>query len=89
MDTYVVTGAFGYSGKYIAKRLLEQGHAVRTLTNSTRRTNPFGDRITASPFHFDNPRALAAALAGASALINTYWVRFDHRDPSRRNPLES
>jgi NADH dehydrogenase len=32
MDTYVVTGAFGYSGKYIAKRLLEQGHAVRTLT---------------------------------------------------------
>jgi NADH dehydrogenase len=80
MDTYVVTGAFGYSGKYIAKRLLEQGHAVRTLTNSSRRANPFGDRITASPFHFDNPRALAAALDGASVLINTYWVRFDHRD---------
>jgi NADH dehydrogenase len=80
MDTYVVTGAFGYSGKYIAKRLLEQGHAVRTLTNSTQRANPFGDRIPASPFHFDDPRALAASLAGASVLINTYWVRFDHRD---------
>lgn len=79
MATYVVTGAFGYSGKYIAMRLLEQGHTVRTLTNSTRRANPFGDRITALPFHFDDPRALAAALDGASVLINTYWVRFDHR----------
>ena len=80
MGTYVVTGAFGYSGKYIAKRLLKQGCTVRTLTNSTRRANPFGDRITASPFHFDDPRALVAALDGVSVLINTYWVRFDHRD---------
>jgi uncharacterized protein YbjT (DUF2867 family) len=80
MGTYVVTGAFGYSGKYIAKRLLEGGQTVRTLTNSTRRANPFGDRITASPFHFDDPQALTAALEGASVLINTYWVRFNHRD---------
>jgi uncharacterized protein YbjT (DUF2867 family) len=78
--TYVVTGAFGYSGKYIAKRLLDGGHTVRTLTNSTRRSNPFGDRVIASPFHFDDPRALAAALEGASVLINTYWVRFNHGD---------
>jgi uncharacterized protein YbjT (DUF2867 family) len=80
MDKFVVTGAFGYSGKYIAKRLLKEGHDVLALTDSTRRANPFGDRITASPFHFDDPRALAAALDGASVLINTYWVRFDHRD---------
>jgi uncharacterized protein YbjT (DUF2867 family) len=80
MATYVVTGAFGYSGKYIAKRLLDEGQTVRTLTNSTQRANPFGDRIMASPFHFDDPRALAAALNGASVLINTYWVRFNHRD---------
>jgi uncharacterized protein YbjT (DUF2867 family) len=80
MDTFVVTGAFGYSGKYIAMRLLQEGHIVRTLTNSIRRANPFGDRITASPFHFDDPRALAAVLDGTRVLINTYWVRFDHRD---------
>ncbi len=80
MNTYVVTGAFGYSGKYISKRLLEQGHAVRTLTDSLLRANPFGNRIPASPFHFDDPRALAATLADANVLINTYWVRFDHRD---------
>ena len=35
-----VTGAFGYSGRYIAKRLLEAGHRVITLTNSFRRENP-------------------------------------------------
>lgn len=29
VDRYVVTGAFGYSGKYIATRLLAEGHAVR------------------------------------------------------------
>jgi uncharacterized protein YbjT (DUF2867 family) len=80
MATYVVTGAFGFSGKYTARRLLDKGQTVRTLTNSTRRANPFGDRIVASPFHFDDPPALARALDGASVLINTYWVRFNHRD---------
>lgn len=80
MDRFVVTGAFGYSGKYIAQRLLDQGQSVGTLTNSLQRKNPFGSRISVSPFHFDNPRALVAALEGASVLINTYWVRFDHRD---------
>ncbi|MCJ7514239.1 MAG: NAD(P)H-binding protein [Anaerolineales bacterium] len=80
METYVVTGAYGYSGKYIAMRLLAQGDTVRTLTNSPQRANPFGARVTAVPFHFDDPKALAAALAGARVLINTYWVRFDHDD---------
>ncbi len=80
MDTYVVTGAYGYSGKYIATRLLDHGHTVCTLTNSTRRANPFGERMTVLPYHFDDPQALAADLAGVSVLINTYWVRFDHGD---------
>lgn len=80
MARVVVTGAFGFSGKYIARRLLEAGHAVHTLTNSPDRGNPFGGRVTASPLCFDAPAKLSAALAGADALINTYWVRFDHRD---------
>lgn len=80
MNKFIVTGAFGYSGKYIARRLLDQGHTVHTLTNSPDRDNPFGGRVTASPFSFDEPKQLRAALEGADALINTYWVRFDHRD---------
>jgi len=78
-NKHAVTGAFGYSGKYITERLLAQGKAVITLTNSLHRTNPFGDRIRAYPFHFDDPEKLAETLRGVSVLYNTYWVRFNHR----------
>ena len=74
-----VTGAFGYSGRYIAQRLLAGGHEVLTLTNSVRRQNPFGDKVRALPFQFENPAVLTESLRGVDALINTYWVRFDHR----------
>jgi uncharacterized protein YbjT (DUF2867 family) len=74
-----VTGAFGYSGKYITRRLLQDGRRVITLTNSPDRTNPFGDRVTAYPFNFDQPAELVKALQGVSVLYNTYWVRFNHK----------
>ena len=73
-----VTGAFGYSGRYIAARLLEAGHEVITLTNSMRRVNPFGAKVAAFPFHFEEPHRLRDSLRGVDTLINTYWVRFDH-----------
>jgi NADH dehydrogenase len=75
---HAVTGAFGYSGRYIATRLLEQGGTVITLTNSVDRTNPFGGRIRAVPLSFGEPDKLVAALAGVDVLYNTYWVRFNH-----------
>jgi NADH dehydrogenase len=53
-----VTGAFGYSGKYIAERLLQTGHEVITLTNSLNRPNPFGTNVTAFSFNFDKPEKL-------------------------------
>src|ERR1035437_81406 len=74
-----VTGAFGYSGRYITKRLLEAGHEVITLTNSMHRPNPFGEKVTAFPFHFDEPHKLRDSMRGVHTLVNTYWVRFDHR----------
>src|SRR6266850_1893428 len=73
----VVTGAFGYSGKYIARRLLADGKTVRTLTNSLHREDPFNGRVTAFPLAFDRPDQLVDALRGASVLYNTYWVRFN------------
>ncbi len=75
---HAVTGAFGYSGKYIARRLLDEGQTVITLTNSLSRENPFGGRVRALPFHFDEPDSLAEQLRGVSVLYNTYWVRFNH-----------
>ncbi len=74
-----VTGTFGYSGRYITKRLLAAGHEVIALTNSLRRPNPFGEKVTAFPFHFAEPHKLRDSLEGVHALVNTYWVRFDHR----------
>ena len=79
MGFQVVTGAFGYSGQYIATRLLDQGVTVRTITNSANRPNPFGDRVKAESFHFDEPEKLASILGGADVLYNTYWVRFNHK----------
>ncbi len=73
-----VTGAFGYSGRYIAQRLLQAGHSVITLTNSVNRPNPFGERVRAFPFNFTHPDRLKESLKGVDSLINTYWVRFDH-----------
>ena len=75
----IVTGAFGYSGQYIAQRLLAAGHKVRTLTNSPQRHNPLHDQLEVHPFHFDDPAKLAESLRGADVLYNTYWVRFNHR----------
>ena len=77
-ELHVVTGAFGYSGKYIAARLLAQGRRVRTLTHSLQRANPFGGQVEARPFNFDDPPRLVESLRGAAVLYNTYWVRFNH-----------
>jgi uncharacterized protein YbjT (DUF2867 family) len=73
-----VTGAFGFSGKYIAQRLLTLGHEVITLTNSAQRANPFGGSIKVFPSTFSEPHELEKPLRGIDALINTYWVRFDN-----------
>jgi NADH dehydrogenase len=80
MGFQVVTGAFGYSGKYIAARLLDEGVTVCTITNSLNRPHPFCDRVKAELFHFDEPEKLEAALHGADVLYNTYWVRFNYRN---------
>ena len=76
---HAVTGAFGYSGKYIAKRLLDRGHEVITLTNSLNRANPFDGRVKPYTFNFDNLAELTESLRGVSVLYNTYWVRFNHK----------
>ena len=79
-DVDVVTGAFGYTGRYITGRLLESGRSVKTLTGHPNRPSPFGDRVGVAPFDFDDRRKLAEHLRGATTLYNTYWVRFPHGD---------
>lgn len=75
-NTVVITGAFSYTGKYASSLLLSRGYKIRTLTNHPERVNPFGEKVQALPYSFDNPEQLTKVLRGASTLINTYWVRF-------------
>ena len=79
LEQFAVTGAFGYSGKYITQRLLDAGANVITLTNSPHRPNPFGERVKVFPFNFDDSARLEESLCGVTTLYNTYWVRFNHK----------
>ena len=72
-----VTGAFSYSGKYIAHRLLARGEEVVTLTNHPNRPDPFGGKIKAYPLNFMDENELIKNLKGVDTLYNTYWIRFD------------
>ena len=74
---HVVTGAFGYSGGYIARRLLANGVRVRTITNSPGRPSALQERVEAHLFNFNRPGHLVESLRGADVLYNTYWVRFN------------
>jgi uncharacterized protein YbjT (DUF2867 family) len=78
-NLHAVTGAFGYSGRYFAQRLLDGGQAVITLTNAPAQQDPFAGRVPAHPLAFDEPERLVRSLAGVDVLYNTYWVRFNHR----------
>src|SRR5216684_4495447 len=77
-EVNVITGAFSYTGKYITRRLLAMGKAVRTLTGHPDNPNPFGERVRVFPFNFDKPEELVMSLQGATTLYNTYWIRFSH-----------
>jgi uncharacterized protein YbjT (DUF2867 family) len=78
VTTSVVTGAFGFSGQEIAKRLLVRGDKVRTLTNHPQPGSRLFGRVQVSPLDFGNTEQLTESLRGASVLYNTYWVRFSY-----------
>ena len=75
-DQAVVTGAFSYTGKYVACRLLGDGVRVRTLTRTPGREDPFAGRVKAYPLDFSDPEGLRRSMEGAGVLYNTYWIRY-------------
>ncbi len=84
----LVTGAFSYSGSHIARRLLDAGRAVRTLTAHGDREHPLRGEVEAQRYRFDDPTALVRSLEGVSMLYNTYWVRFDRGQTTFANAVE-
>jgi len=77
-DRAVVTGAFSYTGGYVARRLIDQGVSVRTLTRHPDSRNAFKGLVDATPLDFSDPEGLRRSMKGAGVLYNTYWIRFAH-----------
>ena len=75
----VVTGAFSFTGRFIARRLLSDGRRLRTLTNHPRRPGSEDIDADVAPLQFTDRAELVESLRGADVLYNTYWVRFRHR----------
>jgi NADH dehydrogenase len=85
----VVTGAFGYTGKYITRRLLAMGRGVRTLTGHPERAASSNGHIEVAPLQFDRSAELVEILKGATTLYNTYWVRFAYGDVTYEKAVEN
>lgn len=77
MTRHAVTGAFGFSGRHIATRLVADGDEVITLTNHPYRPRALAGRVEVAPLAFGDSTALARSLRGVDTLFNTYWVRFE------------
>lgn len=71
-DQAVVTGTFSYTGRYITRRLLDEGIGVRTLTRHPDRQDPFVGLVQAAPLDFSDKDGLCQAMQGAGVLYNTY-----------------
>src|SRR5947199_1280658 len=76
----VVTGAFSYSGGAIARRLLDRGLEVVSLSRRPAPTgHPLAGAVGCERLQFEDGAQLARALDGADVLYNTYWIRFPRR----------
>jgi NADH dehydrogenase len=71
-----VTGVFSYTGSHIARRLLDDGERVRTLSRAPDPGHPLSERVEFARLQFEDPIELLDALRGIDTLYNTYWVRF-------------
>src|SRR3954454_5671504 len=86
MPLDIVTGAFSYTGRNIAARLVDEGRRVRTLTRSP---GPAGSPIERAPLQFADRDALTESLRGADTLYNTYWIRFPRGETTFERAVEN
>ena len=88
-DLAVVTGAFSYTGGYVARHLIDQGVSVRTLTRHPDSRNEFDGLVEAAPLDFSDPEGLRRSMKGADVLYNTYWIRFAHGQTTFDHAVEN
>ena len=71
-----VTGAFSFTGRAIAERLLHEGREVVTLVRRPGAPDDVDPRVRTATVTLDEPVELAGALRGVDTLYNTHWIRF-------------
>ena len=72
-----VTGAFGFTGRAIARLLVDSGVPVVTLARRVDTSDPLFHRLEyIAPADFGRPTELQRALQGVHTFYNTYWIRF-------------
>lgn len=85
----IVTGAFSYTGGYIARRLIDQGIRVRTLSRRPGGRNPLSDLVETVPLDFTDPGGLRRSMEEAGVLYNTYWIRYERNGISFDHAVEN
>jgi nucleoside-diphosphate-sugar epimerase len=70
MASYLVTGATGFVGAALTKRLLQDGHEVRLVTRSPGAAMPEHARASLHVLSLGDPNALAEAAQGVDVLYH-------------------
>ena len=87
--TIAVSGAWSYSGRRVAARLLRAGHRVVSLTNRpVPYPDPHGGEVRRIPYDF-TPGVLAESLQGVDVLACGYWTRHNRAPVGHHGPWTS
>jgi farnesol dehydrogenase len=75
-----MTGATGFLGRRVARRLLEAGHQVRALVRPASAPRPMPPSVETAPGDVTDPASLDRGVAGCDAIVHSaalvkMWVR--------------
>ena len=65
---------FQPTGRYVAKRLMDHGVSIKSLTRCTGRENTFGGLLEACLLDYSNSCVLRRTMAGTGVFHNIYWI---------------
>ena len=82
-----VTGAWSFSGRHVAQRLLASGWTLRSLSNRnpSPEDDPYDGRVRRIGYTHDVDR-LARELTGCRVLVANFWTRHDKPPIGHRGP---
>lgn len=67
----LVTGATGFTGRHLVRRLVDEGQSVRVIARSAERAREaFGDRVEIEPGDVADPAVIRRAVPGATVIYH-------------------